>query len=112
MVQDILPAILPSVVADLRDWTVALRLNAARCLQSIFVLAGAAPSAHLPHLLSPLCSAAGDEEEQVAHYVVQAAQVSDSDYRPPGLVFSCGLSKDADLLKRAFAFHFGDACQC
>ncbi|KAA6419548.1 MAG: hypothetical protein FRX49_10473 [Trebouxia sp. A1-2] len=75
MVQDILPAILPSVVTDLREWTVALRLNAARCLQSIFVLAGAAPSAHLPHLLSPLCSAAGDEEEQVAHYVVQAAQV-------------------------------------
>ncbi len=88
MVQDILPAILPSVVADLREWTLALRLNAARCLQSIFVLAGAAPSAHLPHLLNPLCSAAGDEEEQVAHYVVQAAQVSDSDQRTCELVFS------------------------
>ncbi len=88
MVQDILPAILPSVVADLREWTVALRLNAARCLQSIFVLAGAAPSAHLPHLLNPLCSAAGDEEEQVAHCVVQAAQVSSSDHSTPELAVS------------------------
>ena len=88
MVQDILPAILPSVVADLREWTLALRLNAARCLQSIFVLAGVAPSAHLPHLLNSLCSAAGDEEEQVAHYVVQAAQVSKSDQRTCELVFS------------------------
>lgn len=75
MVQDILPAILPAVVADLREWTVSLRLNAARCLQSVLLLAGAAVSAHLPHLLGPLCTAAGDEEERVAHYVVQAAQV-------------------------------------
>ena len=75
MVQDILPAILPAVVADLREWTVSLRLNAARCLQSVLLLAGAAVSPHLPHLLGPLCTAAGDDEEQVAHYVVQAAQV-------------------------------------
>ncbi len=75
MVQDILPSILPAVVADLREWTVSLRLNAARCLQSVLLLAGAASSAHLPYLLSPLCSAAGDEEGQVAQYVVQAAQV-------------------------------------
>ena len=93
MVQDVLPAILPSVVAELREWTVALRLNAARCLQSIFVLAGAAPSAHLPHLLSPLCSAAGDEEEQVAHYVVQAAQVSDSDQRTCELFFQLNFQR-------------------
>lgn len=75
MVQSILPSILPAVVADLREWTVPLRLNAARCLHSVLLLAGAAVSAHLPHLLVPLCSAAGDEDAQVAQHVVQAAQV-------------------------------------
>ena len=75
MVQDILTAILPPIVADLREWTISLRLNAARCLHSVLLLSGGAVSAHLPHLLSPLCSAAGDEDAEVALYVVQAAQV-------------------------------------
>ena len=78
MVQDILPSVLPAVVAELREWTVSLRLNAARCLQSVLLLAQGAASAHLPHLLPPLCSAAGDEDQQVAQYVVQAAQVGSS----------------------------------
>ena len=75
MVHDILPAILPPIVADLREWTISLRLNAARCLHSVLLLSRGAVSAHLPRLLSPLCSAAGDEDTQVALYVVQAAQV-------------------------------------
>lgn len=76
MVQDILQAILPPIVADLREWTIFLRLNASRCLHSVLLLSGGAVSAHLPHLLTPLCSAAGDEDAQVAQYVVQCAQVS------------------------------------
>ena len=75
MVQDMLGAILPTVTAALREWTVLLRLNAARCLQSLLLLAQGAVSAHLPHLLHPLCSAAGDEDQQVAQCVVQSAQV-------------------------------------
>ena len=76
MIQDILQAILPPIVADLREWTISLRLNASRCLHSVLLLSGAAVWAHLPHLLTPLCSAAGDEDAQVAQYVVQCAQVS------------------------------------
>ena len=76
MVQEVLPAMLPVIVSQLRDWTVQLRLNAARSLQSALLLAGPATSQHLPHLLGPLCSAAGDEDCQVAAHVVQAAQVS------------------------------------
>lgn len=75
MLQSILPAVLPPIVADLREWTIGLRLNAARCLHSVLLLSGAVVSPHLPHLLSPLCNAAGDEDAQVAQYVVQAAQV-------------------------------------
>lgn len=75
MVQDILQAILPPIVADLREWTISLRLNASRCLQSVLLLSGAAVSPHLPHLLSPLCSATGDEDAQVAQHVVQCSQV-------------------------------------
>ena len=62
-------------MAQLRDWTLQLRLNAARSLHSTLLLAGPATSQHLPHLLGPLCSAAGDEDFQVAAHVVKAAQV-------------------------------------
>lgn len=75
MVQGVLPAILPAIVSQLTDWTVLLRLNAARSLQSALLLAGPATSQHLPRMLAPLCSAAGDEDPQVATHVVQAAQV-------------------------------------
>ena len=75
MVQDILQAILPPILADLREWTTSLRFNAARCLHSVLLLSGPSLPPHLPRLLSPLCSAAGDEDAQVAVYVVQAAQV-------------------------------------
>lgn len=75
MVQGVLPAMLPVMTSQLRDWTVLLRLNAARSLQSALLLAGEAVSQYLPHLLGPLCSAAGDEDPDVATHIVLAAQV-------------------------------------
>ena len=75
MVQGVLPSLLRPIVAQLKEWTVMLRLNAARSLHSVLLLAEEAASQHLPYLVGPLSSAAGDEDPQVALCVVQAAQV-------------------------------------
>lgn len=75
MVQHQLSTVLPPVMKEMREWTVALRLPASRSLFSTAVLAEAALQPHLPVLLPALCSAVGDQDETVALRVISTAQV-------------------------------------
>ena len=59
MARDLFPKLLPSLLRGLREWTLSLRLGAARALRSLLLLAGDAATLHLPVLLPALCSAAG-----------------------------------------------------
>jgi hypothetical protein len=75
MVQSQLPAILPPVLKEMREWTVALRLNASRSVYAAAAFAEAALLPHLPVLLPALCNAVGDQDEAIALRVVSTAQI-------------------------------------
>ena len=60
MAQELLPKLLPPLLQGLREWTLGLRLGAARTLRSLLLLAGTASAAHLPTLLPALRFAAGE----------------------------------------------------
>lgn len=85
MVQSVLPELLPPVMREVREWTVALRLTASRTLFGVAALAEAALLPHLPVLLPALCSAVGDHDEAVALRIVKTAQIVGAycEVRPP-----------------------------
>ncbi len=59
MARELAPKLLPGLLKGLREWTLSLRLGAARTLRSLLLLAGNAAEPHLPLLLPALRSAAG-----------------------------------------------------
>jgi dynein assembly factor 5, axonemal len=75
MVKHQLPVILPPVMKEMREWTVALRLPASRSMYSMAALAEAALLPHLPVLLPALCSAVADQDEAIALRVIGTAQI-------------------------------------
>jgi hypothetical protein len=75
MLQDVLPAVLPPVMREVREWTVAQRLTASRNLFGIAALAEAALLPHLAVLMPALCNAVGDEDEAVVLRIVKTAQI-------------------------------------
>lgn len=75
MARELLPQLLPPVIQELTEWTVTQRACAARSLHTMLVLSEDAATQHLPALLPSLCTAIGDEEAEVAGYVIQAVHV-------------------------------------
>jgi hypothetical protein len=75
MVQEELAAILPPVLGEIREWTIALRSIASRSLYSIMVLSEGAVGPHLSTLLPALCNAVGDEDESIALHIVHCVHV-------------------------------------
>jgi hypothetical protein len=71
----ILPGLLPPLLRELGEWTVALRCTAARCLHALLVLAGPAATAQLARLLPGLTLAVGDEDAHVAGRVSACIRV-------------------------------------
>jgi hypothetical protein len=70
----LLPQLLPPLLRELGEWTVAMRCSAARCLHALLVLAGPAATPQLGRLLPALCAAVGDEEAEVAARVAACAR--------------------------------------
>lgn len=70
LVSSLLPKLLPPIAKELTEWTVALRVAAARNLHTTLVLAEAAATDHLQQLVPALCSAIGDEDADVAGHVI------------------------------------------
>lgn len=70
MVQQLLPRLLPPVVKELGEWTIALRGSAARSLHTTLVLAEDATTNHLQHLIAALCTAIADEDADVARNIL------------------------------------------
>jgi hypothetical protein len=75
MVQNVLPAVLPPAMKEVKEWTVAQRLTASRNLFGISALAEAALLPYLPVLMPALCNAVGDEDEAVVLRIVKTAQI-------------------------------------
>eukprot|EP00798_Chlamydomonas_sp_ICE-L_P021005 gene21005-27864_t len=66
----LMPRLLPPLLRELSEWTVALRSCAARQLHTLLILAEDAATPHLDKLLPALCSAIGDEEADVAARII------------------------------------------
>ncbi|KAG1655968.1 hypothetical protein FOA52_009395 [Chlamydomonas sp. UWO 241] len=82
MVVELLPALLPPVVAELGEWTVTLRQCAVRQLHSLLVLAEAGATPLLPSLLPSLCASIGDEAPDIATCVMGSVHVLGAHARP------------------------------
>ncbi|KAF5839047.1 hypothetical protein DUNSADRAFT_1744 [Dunaliella salina] len=75
LVCELLPELLPPLIKDLTEWTVAQRLCAARSMLTTLVLAGEGVTSHLTTLIPALCSAIGDEStEKVCREWVEGVQ--------------------------------------
>lgn len=75
MVRDLLPILLPPIIKELTEWLVAQRVCAARSLHTTLVFAEDAASEHLASLLPALCSSVGDEDVEVAGFVVRSVHI-------------------------------------
>jgi hypothetical protein len=75
LVARLLPALLPTAIRELGEWTVSLRSCAARTLRTMLLLAGGAAQPHLPALLPALCVAIGDEDAEVARCMLDCVRV-------------------------------------
>ncbi|KAJ7555166.1 hypothetical protein O6H91_05G024700 [Diphasiastrum complanatum] len=75
MVQGFLGELLEPVVKDLRDWTVQIRLGAARVLHTLLIFAEDRASEKLNVLLPALCVAVGEDDLAVVQRVIQAVHV-------------------------------------
>ncbi|GBF89235.1 hypothetical protein Rsub_02112 [Raphidocelis subcapitata] len=71
----LLPALLPPLLRELGEWTIAQRCAAARCLHALLVLAGGAATPQLARLVPALCSAVGDDDADVAGRVAACVRV-------------------------------------
>ncbi|KAG2487828.1 hypothetical protein HYH03_013545 [Edaphochlamys debaryana] len=75
LVAALLPQLLPALLRGLGEWTVGLRLAAARVLHTALALAEGAAEGQLGRLLPALCSAIADEEAEVASLILAAASL-------------------------------------
>lgn len=75
MVRALLAQLLPPLLRELREWTVALRAASARVLSSTIILAGRGLTPHLDSLIPALCTAMGDDDPTVAQLALQAVHV-------------------------------------
>jgi len=65
----LLPDLMPPLLRELGEWTIAMRCAAAHCLHALLVLSGPAVTPQLGRLLPALAAAVGDEEAVVASRV-------------------------------------------
>ncbi|KAJ9515484.1 hypothetical protein QJQ45_016497, partial [Haematococcus lacustris] len=75
MARSVLDSLLPPVARELGAWTVPQRAAAARSLHTLLVLAEAGVTPHLLSLLPALCNAIGDDDAEVAGWVVKVVHV-------------------------------------
>ena len=75
IVQQLLPALLPPVLRELSEWTVARRSHAAGVLSAILVFAEGSAVSFVPQILSALGSACRDDEVTVAGRAFSCAEL-------------------------------------
>lgn len=73
MAAGLLPKLLPPVLRDLREWTLALRAASARMLHTLLVLAEGHSEAQLGLLVPALAAAVGDDDAALAARLVACA---------------------------------------
>ena len=82
MVRELLHLLLRPLLAEVGEWTVALRATASRQLHTVLVLGEAGVTPQLPRLLPALCSAIGDEDAEVAGRIISAVHVVGAHVEP------------------------------
>jgi dynein assembly factor 5 len=75
MVQHLLPQLLPPVLRELKEWTVARRSHAAGVLSAILVFAEGHAVAFIPEILAALGNACRDDEVTVAGRAFSCAEL-------------------------------------
>ena len=82
LVRELLPLLLQPLLAEVSEWTVALRSAASRQLHTVLVLGESGVAPQLPRLLPALCAAIGDEDTEVAARVIASVHVVGSHVEP------------------------------
>ncbi len=75
LVSRVMPRMLPTVLEEVRAWTLAARLRASKILRTMLVCAESSASAHLPEILDALCAMFTDDEADVRAVALDCARV-------------------------------------
>lgn len=82
LVRELLPLLLQPLLAEVSEWTVALRSAASRQLHTVLVLGESGVAPQLPRLLPLLCTAIGDDDAEVAARIIASVHVVGSHVEP------------------------------